>query len=111
QNPVWSFGEGLSYTTVEYSDLQVEKAELAEPDMIRASVVLSNTGDRSVRETVQVYVRDEYTSVSWTDKELKSFVQVDLAPGQVERVLIEVPVAECSIVNSAGKRVVEPGLF
>jgi beta-glucosidase len=60
---------------------------------------------------VQVYVRDAVTSVSWTDKELKTYRQVRLAPGESARVRIDLPVAECTIVDAAGHRVVESGEF
>ncbi|MCK2023043.1 glycoside hydrolase family 3 C-terminal domain-containing protein [Microbacterium sp. kSW2-24] len=111
QAPAWGFGEGLSYTTVAYSDLALERSSLGLGDIVVGHVTVTNTGARPVRETVQVYVRDAVTSVSWTDRELKTYRQVDLAPGASERVRVEVPVADCTIVDAAGVRVVEPGEF
>ena len=111
QEPAFVFGQGLSYSTVEYSDLMVHDAELGPDDVIRAGVTLTNTGTRPVRETVQVYVSDSVTSVSWADKELKAYRQVDLSPGQRVEVELEVPVAACTVVDAAGYRVVEPGGF
>ncbi|MES2866457.1 MAG: fibronectin type III-like domain-contianing protein, partial [Actinomycetota bacterium] len=111
QSPAWAFGEGLSYTTVEYSDLVLEGAALAASDTVVADVTVTNTGDRPTVETVQLYVRDRVTSVSWADKELKAFRQVALAPGESTRVRMELPVADCTIVDAAGDRVVEAGEF
>lgn len=111
QAPAWAFGEGLSYTTVEHTDLALVRTELGVHDDIVAEVTVSNTGARPVRETVQVYVRDAVTSVSWADKELKAYRQVDLAPGESARVRLELPVADCAIVDAAGSRRVEPGAF
>lgn len=111
QAPAWAFGEGRSYTTVEYSDLALEETVLGTADTIVGHVTVTNTGERPVRETVQVYVRDAVTSVSWTDKELKTYRQVDVEPGQSVRVRLELPVADCTIVDAAGIRVVEPGAF
>lgn len=111
QRPAWAFGEGLSYTTVEYDDLALDRARLGAGDEIVATVTVRNTGARPVRETVQVYVRDAVTSVSWTDRELKAYRQVDLAPGASARVRIQLPVADCTIVDADGVRVVEPGAF
>ncbi|MFK0402428.1 glycoside hydrolase family 3 N-terminal domain-containing protein [Microbacterium sp. NPDC090225] len=111
QAPAWGFGEGLSYTTVAYSDLALERSELGRDDIVVGHVTVTNTGARPVRETVQVYVRDAVTSVSWTDRELKSYRQVELAPAESARVRVEVPVADCTIVDAAGVRVVEPGEF
>jgi beta-glucosidase len=111
QSPAWAFGEGLSYTTVEYSDLAIEAGELGMADAVRGSVVVTNTGARPALETVQVYIRDRYTSATWADRELKTHAQVWLEPGETERVAFEVPVAACTFVNAAGERVVEPGEF
>ncbi|MFB4354608.1 glycoside hydrolase family 3 N-terminal domain-containing protein [Microbacterium sp. LS_15] len=111
QSPAWAFGEGLSYSTVAYSDLVVSEGSLALGDTVVAEVTVTNTGSRPVRETVQVYVRDVVTSVSWTDRELKAYRQVDLAPGESRVVRVDLPVVECSIVDAAGVRLVEPGEF
>ncbi|WP_052357704.1 glycoside hydrolase family 3 N-terminal domain-containing protein [Leifsonia aquatica] len=111
QAPAWAFGQGRSYTTVEYADLALARTALAAGDVIEAEVTVSNTGDRPVRETVQVYVRDAVTSVSWADRELKAYRQVDLAPGESARVALTLPVAECTIVDAAAVRLVEAGTF
>ncbi|MDU0291781.1 glycoside hydrolase family 3 N-terminal domain-containing protein [Saccharothrix longispora] len=111
QDPAFAFGEGLSYTRVEYDDLRVETDVLGPEDHVRATVTLRNTGARPARETVQVYVSDTVTSASWADKELKAFRQVELAPGATATVHLDVPVADCTIVDARGRRVVEPGEF
>ena len=99
QDPQFAFGEGLSYTTVEYSDLVVHTPEVAPGETIRAEVTLTNTGARPARETVQVYVSDLVTSVTWADKELKSFRQVVVQPGESVTVDLELPAASCTIVD------------
>jgi beta-glucosidase len=109
QSPAFVFGEGLSYTTVEYADLRLLQETYGPDDVVRAEVTVRNTGARPARETVQVYVSDLVTSASWADQELKAYRQVDLAPGQEAVVPLEVPVADCTIVDAAGRRVVEPG--
>lgn len=111
QDPAFVFGEGLSYTTVEYSGLRLARAALRTDETVSAEVNLTNAGDRPVLETVQAYVSDTVTSASWADKELKAYRQVSLAPGEVATVRLEVPVAACTIVDAAGRRVVEPGRF
>ncbi|MCA9676631.1 MAG: fibronectin type III-like domain-contianing protein [Myxococcales bacterium] len=62
-------------------------------------------------ETVQLYIRDDVTSMSWADKELKAFRQVELAAGESQVVEVEVPVADCTIVDQPGQRIVEAGRF
>ncbi|MEV6262782.1 glycoside hydrolase family 3 N-terminal domain-containing protein [Streptomyces sp. NPDC051784] len=111
QRPAFVFGEGLSYTSVEYSDLEVLTASVGESDTLRARVTVRNTGARPALETVQVYISDTVTSVTWAEKELKVYRQVDLAPGEEREVTLELPVAECTLVDAAGRRVVEPGAF
>lgn len=111
QEPAFVFGEGLSYSSVEYAGLEVLDPEVAADGVVRARVTLANTGARPVRETVQVYVSDSVTSASWADKELKGYRQVDLEPGARTVVELDLPVAACTIVDREGRRVVEPGAF
>ncbi|WP_432101820.1 glycoside hydrolase family 3 N-terminal domain-containing protein [Streptomyces sp. bgisy091] len=111
QRPAFAFGEGLSYTSVEYSGLEVLTASVGESDTLRARVTVRNTGARPALETVQVYISDTVTSVTWAEKELKAYRQVELAPGEEREVTLELPVAECTLVDAAGRRVVEPGAF
>ncbi len=111
QEPHFVFGEGLSYSSVAYADFGLELEVLRPEDTVRARVNVTNTGSRPVLETVQAYVRDINTSATWADRELKTYAQVALAPGETQTVLLEVPVAQCSIVTADGRRVVEPGDF
>jgi beta-glucosidase len=111
QEPLFAFGEGLSYSTIEYHNLCVREPEVAIDGTIHAEVSLTNTGARPVLETVQVYVRDLVTSVTWAEKELKAFRQVRVAPGQTVTVALEVEAAGCSLVTADGDRIVEPGQF
>lgn len=113
QDPAFAFGEGLSYTTFEYGDVVIESGTtpLHADDTIRASITVTNTGNRAGAEVVQAYVGDLVTSVSWTDRELKAFQRVELEPGQTQTVEFAIPVAQCSIVDAEVNRIVEPGEF
>ncbi len=111
QAPAWPFGHGLSYSSVEYGELSVEAESLTPSDVVRGHVRVTNTGSRPVLETVQVYVSDTVTSVSWADQELKAYRQVELAPGESRVVDLDLPVADCTIVDAEGRRIVEPGAF
>ncbi|WP_062313521.1 glycoside hydrolase family 3 N-terminal domain-containing protein [Demequina rhizosphaerae] len=111
QEPHWVFGDGLSYSSVDYADLRLASASLGLDDAIEATVTVTNTGARPVLETVQAYVRDVNTSATWADRELKAVTQVEVAPGAAVDATVRIPVTECSIVNARGERVVEPGAF
>ncbi|HWS58635.1 MAG TPA: glycoside hydrolase family 3 C-terminal domain-containing protein, partial [Actinotalea sp.] len=111
QDPQFVFGEGLSYTRVEYTDLVVHGDQVPPDGTVRATVTLTNTGARPALETVQVYLSDLVTSVTWADRELKAFRQVAVAPGARVVVDLEVPASACTLVDADGRRVVEPGRF
>ncbi|WP_065571280.1 glycoside hydrolase family 3 N-terminal domain-containing protein [Microbacterium oleivorans] len=111
QEPAFAFGDGLSYTTAEYGDAEVLTPVVSAGDTIRARITLRNTGERAAHEVVQIYVRDTVTSVSWADKELKAYRHVDVAAGGTATVEIELAASSCTIVDAAGRRIVEPGEF
>ena len=78
---------------------------------IEARVTVTNTGARPAVETVQWYLRDLVTSLTWADKELKGYSRVELAPGESKDVGFALPASACTIVDAAAERVVEPGEF
>jgi len=111
QRPAFAFGEGLSYTTVEYDDLEVLTDTVTADDVVEARVTVRNTGSRPALETVQVYVHDVVSSVTWAEKELKTYTQVALEPGEARIVELSLPAADCTLVDADGVRRVEAGAF
>lgn len=115
QDPAFAFGEGLSYTTFEYGEPTVtnvpESGAFGETDTVHAEITLTNTGDRKGTEVVQLYIGDIVTSYSWTDRELKAFQRVKLEPGESKTIAFDIPVSDCTIVDSQANRIVEPGEF
>jgi len=105
ETPLFAFGEGLSYTTFAYSDLRVE------PEMLRATVKLTNTGSRAGSETAQVYVRDLVSSVITPVKRLIAFQKVALAAGESRELVFQLKRDDFSLVRADETRVVEPGEF
>jgi beta-glucosidase len=81
------FGFGLSYTTFDYSNLQVADT-FTDIDGLTVSVDVTNTGDVAGKEIVQVYVHDHAASLSRPIKELKGFAKVELAPGETKTVSV-----------------------
>ena len=115
QDPAFAFGEGLSYTTFEYGEPTVtnipESGTFAKTDTVHAEITITNMGDRKGAEVVQLYIGDIVTSYSWTDRELKAFQRVKLEPGESKTVVFDIPVSDCTIVDSEANRIVEPGEF
>lgn len=117
QDPAFAFGEGLSFTTFEYGDPVIVggasnmDGTFTRDDTVHAEVTLTNTGARVGTEVVQAYVGDVVTSFSWTDRELKTFTRVTLDPGESRTIRIDIPVADCTIVDADARRIVEPGEF
>ena len=85
---VWyPFGHGLSYTTFEYSDIELSKYKTSEPnDLLTVTCKVKNTGKMCGKETVQLYVSDEVSLVSKPIKELKDFTKIELMPGEEKEV-------------------------
>ncbi len=111
QDPLFAFGFGLSYSKINYTNLRLAANTLGADDTLRATVALTNVGMRPVLETVQAYISDAITSVTWATKELKGYRQILVQPGESVDVNLEIAVAEFSLVNAAGHRVVELGEF
>src|SRR5690606_36283192 len=77
------FGEGLSYTTFEYSNLQLSDSVLADDSgLLSATVTVKNTGSRSGKEAVLWFLHDEVASLSRPVKELKYYEKISLEPGE-----------------------------
>lgn len=106
-----AFGHGLSYTTVEYGEPRLSRAEVPVTDpALTCTVAVTNTGARAVRETVQLYVRRVAGSSSWPRvRELRGFARVDLTPGEHAEVAFVVEADTLASLDRALEYVVEPG--
>lgn len=112
QDPAFAFGEGLAYTTFEYGEPTiVNGAEFRRGDTVRVEVDLTNTGSRRGTEIVQLYISDVVTSFTWAAKELKQFQRVTLEAGETRRIVFDLPVDVCTIVDGGAERLVEAGEF
>ncbi|MCD7772877.1 MAG: glycoside hydrolase family 3 C-terminal domain-containing protein [Ruminococcus sp.] len=87
--PLFPFGFGLSYTTFEYSDIEVSHDELDEDQILTVRVSVKNTGSVAGKEVVELYVRDTESSVIRPDKELKGFEKTYLLPGETKQVVFK----------------------
>ena len=110
-SPLFHFGYGLSYTTFELSDAQIESTAVTPDGHIRASVVVKNIGSREGTEVVQLYTGRKTASVTQPMKELKDFKRVTLAPGESRKVEFEVPVSRLAFHNRDMVLAVEEGKY
>ncbi len=109
--PLFPFGFGLSYTTFTYSNLRLSAARIRMQDSLRVSVEVKNTGNRSGAEIVQLYVRDEFGSVTRPVKELKDFRRIALAAGESQTVEFVLHPSQLAFWNLDMKWAPEAGTF
>jgi beta-glucosidase len=109
--PLFPFGHGLSYTTFMYSDLRLDRREVAVDEEVAISLDISNTGRRDGDEVVQLYVHDTQSSVTRPVKELKGFKRVSLAAGQTRSVTFHLAIRQLGFYNRDMAYVVEPGVI
>lgn len=109
-DPLFPFGFGLSFTTFEYSDMQVSKKEFGQED-IRVSVKVTNTGNRKGKEVVQFYINDLISTVTTPVMSLKRFEKVELNPGESKQVSFTLSYKELGLWNSQMQFITEPGEF
>jgi len=109
-DPLYPFGHGLSYTTFEYDNLKIEN-NYASNKAIAVSISLTNSGDVTGKEVVQLYLRDLVAGVTRPVRELKGFDLVELSPGQTQTVQFTLTEKELGYFNNQGEWTVEPGDF
>jgi beta-glucosidase len=109
--PLFPFGWGLSYTTFKYANVQVTPDTIGTEGQAQVSVDVTNSGTVRGDEVVQLYIRDEVSSVTRPVKELRGFQRITLDPGETRTVHFTLGPAELSFLNRDMRRVVEPGTF
>ena len=107
-SPLYSFGYGMSYTTFEYSDLQVVQKSAR---CFEVSFKVKNTGKYDGEEVAQLYMRDEYASVVQPMKQLKHFERFYLSKGEEKLIVFTLAEEDLSIINQALEQIVESGTF
>jgi beta-glucosidase len=110
-DPIYPFGWGLSYTTFKYANLSVTPDTIGTGGKTTVSVDVTNTGNVTGDEVVQLYIRDEVSSVTRPVKELKGFKRIHLEPGETRTVNFSLGPEELSLLDRDMHRVVEPGAF
>lgn len=109
--PLYPFGWGLSYSTFKYENLRVTPDSIGPEGKTKVTVNVRNTSAVRGDEVVQLYIRDEVSSVTRPIKELRGFRRITLDPGEINSVEFMLGPDELSFLDRDMRRVVEPGTF
>ena len=108
---LYPFGYGLSYTTFSYSDIRLSSSEMTRDGSIKATVTVTNTGNRDGDEIVQLYIHDKVASISRPVRELKGFKRIHLKAGESKEVSFDITPDLLKFYDVNLKEVLEPGQF
>ena len=110
--PLFPFGDGLSYTNFEYSDLKLSLDKMKANDTLQVSLTVTNAGKVDGAEVVQLYISDKQASVEREVKALKGFQRVSLQAGESKTITMKIDKSALSFYDVNGKKwVAEPGEF
>jgi len=109
--PKYEFGYGLSYTSFQYSNLELNKRKIKPNEQIEVTVTVKNTGKYDGEETVQLYLRDKVGSITRPVKELKDFKKIKLKPGEGQKIKFIIDKEKFSFYNQHAEWAAEPGEF
>lgn len=109
--PKYEFGYGLSYTSFQYSNLQLSKKKMKSNEQIEVSVTVTNTGKYAGEEIVQLYLRDKVGSIARPVSELKDFKKIKLNIGESKTIKFIISKEKLSFYNQQLQWVAEPGDF
>ena len=107
----WGFGQGLSYTTYQYSNLKVAQKAFRHGDVIRVSVDVKNIGKVAGKESVLLFSSDLIASMVPDGRRLRAFDKVELQPGETKTVSFDLKADDLAFVGYDGKWVLEEGDF
>jgi beta-glucosidase len=108
---LYPFGYGLSYTTFAYSNLTVSPEKEHQQDDVHVSVEVTNTGQRKGDDVVQLYLKQEFSSVTTYEYDLRGFERVTLEPGEKKTVQFTLHPDDLAILDKNMNWTVEPGKF
>lgn len=108
---LYPFGYGLSYTTFEYSDLDITPRVITPNESATVRLKVTNTGKRAGDEVVQLYIRDVLSSITTYEKNLAGFQRIHLEPGEAQELSFTIDSKHLELLDADMKWVVEPGDF
>jgi len=110
-DPLYPFGFGLSYTTFEYSDVNLSADKIKMGQSLQVSTTVKNAGSVAGEEVVQLYIRDLVASVTKPVKELRGFQKISLKPGEAKNVTFTLTTADLAFYDNDMNFKAEPGKF
>ncbi|MEN0051095.1 MAG: glycoside hydrolase family 3 C-terminal domain-containing protein, partial [Bacteroidota bacterium] len=110
-NPQFEFGHGLSYTTFEYSNLKVNSKSFSANVPMKIAVTVKNTGKRSGKEVVQLYITDKVASITPSVKRLRGYEKIELAAGASQTVKFNIEAKDLAFVGRKNEWTTEAGEF
>ena len=104
--PQWEFGHGMSYSTIEYSNLSVSCE-----DEITVKVNVQNKSERAAKESVLLFVTDEVASITPAVRKLKAFQKIELAPNEMKEVVFVLNKKDFEFIGAEAEPIFEAGFF
>lgn len=108
--PLYPFGYGLSYTTFEYSEINISETEMTDSGSLKVSVEVANTGEHAGHEVVQLYTRKMVASVTQPVRLLRDFAKIYLEPGETQTIEFELEAADLVYLDQQLEPALEPGI-
>ena len=110
-DPLYPFGYGISYTSLEYGEINLDRQRMGRNDTLTVSISIKNSGNFDGEEVVQLYTRDMVGSLTRPVKELKAFRKIHIPAGKSEELHFKLTVEDLKFVGGDLVYVAEPGEF
>lgn len=109
--PLFPFGFGLSYSKFEYSNFKCNHSKIKNGDTVKLEISVTNIGNCSGKDIIQLYIQDEIASKAVPIKELKGFAKISLEPGETKDVVFWIETSRLGYFDETMDYTVEPGVF
>jgi beta-glucosidase len=110
-NPQWEFGHGLSYSTIEYSSINISSPEMKKGEKVKVSITVTNQSSRKAMESVLLFTHDHFATVTPSVKKLRDFQKIELEAGESKTIEFEIDESDLSFMSEALSFVTEAGDF
>lgn len=108
---LYPFGYGKTYSRVVYNNASIDKTVSGIDETVQLTVDVKNEGNYGIHEAVQVYIKDVAASVRTPNWQLRKVEVIQLEPGEMKTVVLELKARDFALITEDGSCVVEPGEF